>query len=604
LPAPLSLALGPTPVILLGTLTARYRLAGDTAQILYEGFPATLFPKEERLVRTVLLKFTLLVLSAACGQEQKPLEGDEVLAEVNGEAIAAAELERFERGLPEHLRSAREGLEAHGEHLQSLVDRRLMLLEAEKRGLGQRPGLGQALVELVNERLAAEMAAELIDARLEIREEELRQAYEQYGLGWEVWPAHILSASEEEARQVLRLLEQGASFSELAKERSLAEDAKKGGNLGAFFGPGDAVPALHEATFHLEVGQVSEPIRTRDGYEVVKILDKRRIPFEKMRGDIAKQLRGRKWAARRREVVEELKREWEVRYHGEQIHAVLRGWRGEPVNPQELDRPLIAYRSGQIEVGAAIAGLRKIKKGALPPDSLAAFQEIEAWILPEALMVLRARAQGRHQRAELLAWKEKKRQELLVSQLRLEEVADRVQVAEAEARAYYEQHLDTYRQLPGPIYMTEVLVDTREQAEEILKAAQKGEPLEALAARYSVRPTLEPVGGHTFGDSGRAHIASLYQSPYRTFYGDDNHRDVGRLQGPLEVQDKYSLFRLDRPIEKAPLPYQQVRKPIYADLRQQKEGALFDAFLDSLRAAYGGRVRWFPEKLEQYAAGR
>ena len=544
--------------------------------------------------------YGFLLAATGCGPESELATPETGLATVAGETITALDLRRYEQALPDYLRSKKEGIAAHSENLQTLVDKELMLCEAHKRGLDQLPRLTYTLSDMVNKRLAEELSREWIDARLKVTEEELRAAYEEHLLGWEIWPAHILSATEEDAWEIIRQLEAGASFSELARQHSLADDADKGGNLGAFFDQAGAVPSLRDGTFHLEEGQISEPIRTIDGYEVVKVRKKRRIPFEKLRADIAEQVGQRKWAQRRQEVIDSLKEVRGLRYHRDRIHAVLAALHSRALDqPHE---PLIEYEEGKIGVGDAVQRLRSLKKGALPPDSAAAVLAIERWILPDSLLALEARMQGRHQRPAMVAWAEGQKQSLLVSQLRLDVVAGKVSVTEAEVRNYYEQHLETYRSLPGVIEMTEVLVNTRTEAEEILARARSGERLAELAQRHSVRPSMKPVGGHTFADSGRVTIESLYQSPYRTFFGDSNSKDVGVLQGPMEVQEKYSVFRLGQPYEMALLPFKQVQRPIRVNIRQRREGVLFDAFLDSLRQAYAGEVHISEDALARYAA--
>lgn len=546
----------------------------------------------------------LLLAVAGCERESGPATSDTVLATVAGEAITALDLDRFERELPDYLRSKKEGVAAHRAHLQSLIDKKLVLREARKRKLDQLPGLKRELAKMVHKRLVEELSRELVDAQLAITEEELRADYEEQSLGWEIWPAHILSASEEDARAIIRLLNAGASFSELARERSLADDADKGGNLGAFFGQGGAVASLRAGTFHLEEGQVSEPIRTIDGYEVVKVLKKQRIPFEKLRDDIAKRISRRKWVSRREAVIDSLKQAHDLRYHRDRVHAVLAGLHGRGLDQARAQAPLVEYTGGAIKAGDFVRGLLDLEKGALPPDSTAIFHVLEVWILPDSLLALETRTQGRHQRADIVEWKEKKLQRLLASQLRLDQVAGQVEVTDAEVRAYYDDHLDAYKSLPGIIEMTEVLVNTRAEAEEILVRARSGERLRELAIRHSVRPGMKPVGGHAFADSGRVTLESLYQSPYRTFFGDHNAKDVGVLQGPLEVQEKYSVFRLDQPFEMVPLPFKQVQRPIRVSIRKRREGVIFAAFLDSLRRAEAEQVQISEEALARYPAAR
>jgi hypothetical protein len=442
----------------------------------------------------------------------------------------------------------------------------------------------------------------MVTAHLAVTEEELRAAYKEHLLGWEIWPAHILSPSEEDAREIIRLLEEGNDFSKLASQRSLADDADKGGNLGGFFGPGDAAPNLREGVFRLEEGQVSEPIATIDGYEVVKVIKKRRTPFEKLRTSIVQQLIRRKGVSRHKAVVDSLKGARDLRYHRDRIHAVLDGLHHRGLDPARAQAPLVEYAGGAIKVGDAVQMLLDLEQGVIPPDSATAFLALELKIIPDSLLTLEARAQGRHQRGDIVEWKEKKRQGLIASQLRLDEIAGKVEVTDAEVRAYYEKYIDTYKSLPGIIEMTEVLCDTRAEAEALLARARAGERLEQLAVRHSVRPGMKPVGGHAFADSGRVTVESLVQSPYRTIFGDSNSKDVGVLQGPLAVQEKYSVFRLDQPFEKAPVSFRQVRRPIRVNMRQRREGVLFDAFLDSLRRTYADQVQISEEALSRYAA--
>jgi parvulin-like peptidyl-prolyl isomerase len=557
-----------------------------------------------------LLLAALFALASCSSEEKKANSGEKktdsvpVLVTIDGTEITALDLNRYEKSLPDYLRSQNEGVDSHRAHLQSLIDKELVLREAHKRGIDRRPDLEQRLSIMVNRRIVDELAREFIGSRLVVTEEEMRNFYEEESLGWEVWPAHILSASEEDAREAIRLLESGVGFSKLASERSLADDAEQGGNLGAFFDGSGAVAALREGAFHLEEGQVSAPIRTIDGYEVIKVLKKRRVSFEQLSGLIAERLGRHRAEERRRAIIDSLGQARGLRYYSDRIHAVLDGLNNRGLDSLQAEDLLVEFAGGAITVGDAVVGLRDLEKGHVPPDSATALWVLEQRILPDSLLVLEARAQKRHLRDNIVAWREKNRLGLMAAQLRIDEVAGRVEVTEDEVRSYYEKYLDTYKNLPGIIKMTEVLCDTRAEAEAILARAQAGERLEELAVRHSVRSSMKPVGGHAFADSGRVTVASLIQSPYRTVFGDSNSQDVGVLQDPLEIQDKFSVFRLNQPFEKEPISFRQVRRPIRVDITKSREAVLFDAFLDSLHQAYAEQVEVDEVALSRYAATR
>ena len=364
------------------------------------------------------------------------------------------------------------------------------------------------------------------------------------------------------------------------------------------------MPTLREGAFHLEEGEVSEPIRTFEGYEVIKVLRKRRLPFEQLRQQIFQGLLHRKGWERRTAVIDSLREARGLRYRRDLAGAVLDGLHGRQVDPSRAEAVLVEYEGGAMTVLDAMEGLRRLEESAAPPDTAAIFRALDEWILPDTLLVLEARAQGMPGRPEMVEWKERQRPGLMAARLRQDVVGGRVEVNAEEVREHYESHLESYTTLPGFIRMTEVLCGTRAQADSVLARARAGERLEVLAVRHSVRPGMKPVGGHTFGDSGKVTIEPLYQSPYRTVFGDRNTEDVGVLQGPLEVQQRYSVFRLDQPFEKEAVPFWRLRRRIDGQIRRAREAALFEAFLDSLRLVHAREVEISEEALSRYAAAR
>ncbi len=67
-------------------------------------------------------------------------------------------------------------------------------------------------------------------------------------------------------------LKNGEKFGKLAKEISIdSGSAKRDGNLG-YFGRGVMVKSFEEAAFKLEIGQISEPIKSEFGYHLIKRL--------------------------------------------------------------------------------------------------------------------------------------------------------------------------------------------------------------------------------------------------------------------------------------------------------------------------------------------
>lgn len=81
--------------------------------------------------------------------------------------------------------------------------------------------------------------------------------------------SHILVDQEFEANDLLKKLDEGVSFEQLANDFSNCPSGKSGGALGSF-GKGMMVQEFETAAFALEVGQVSGPVRTQFGFHIIK----------------------------------------------------------------------------------------------------------------------------------------------------------------------------------------------------------------------------------------------------------------------------------------------------------------------------------------------
>ncbi len=80
-----------------------------------------------------------------------------------------------------------------------------------------------------------------------------------------------LAAAKAKADELDAKIKAGASFEDLAKANSAGTTAAQGGDLGDFQ-RGKLAPQLESATFALQAGQSTEPIRTRQGYVILKVV--------------------------------------------------------------------------------------------------------------------------------------------------------------------------------------------------------------------------------------------------------------------------------------------------------------------------------------------
>jgi foldase protein PrsA len=119
-----------------------------------------------------------------------------------------------------------------------------------------------------------------------ITDKELKENYKP-----EIQASHILVKEEEAAKKIKLELEQGQSFEELAKKYSEDFNSKeKSGDLG-YISPGKMDKAFEEAAYKLKKGEVSEPVKSKLGYHIIKVTNIKELkPFDQVKEDIRKNL--------------------------------------------------------------------------------------------------------------------------------------------------------------------------------------------------------------------------------------------------------------------------------------------------------------------------
>lgn len=143
-----------------------------------------------------------------------------------------------------------------------------------------------------------------VRSRLAIDEAELREAYqrqqENYSIAGEVTVSHILflvperaseaedMAAKRKAEAVLAQIRAGDDFETLARQSSDGPSAERGGLLGTFR-TGELLPGFEEAIENLKPGEVSDVVRTRIGWHIIRLEDKKAgnyQPFESVREEL------------------------------------------------------------------------------------------------------------------------------------------------------------------------------------------------------------------------------------------------------------------------------------------------------------------------------
>jgi len=181
--------------------------------------------------------------------------------------------------------------------VDQLISGKAVQIEARKEGLDKKPDIQHAMQAAADQVLqnAALKAAVLP----KVDEEAVKAQYDKEYAGKpgeeEVHARHILVDSEAKAQDIIKQLDAGAKFEDLAKKYGDPKDAatQQGGDLG-FFKKGDMLPEFSDVAFKLKPNEYTKtPVHTRYGWHVIQVLETRVAPppaYDQVKSEIRQQL--------------------------------------------------------------------------------------------------------------------------------------------------------------------------------------------------------------------------------------------------------------------------------------------------------------------------
>lgn len=251
---------------------------------------------------------------------------EKIFAKIGKEEIKQSSVDRFIQELPPQYKAQINAQMASPEAkkqvikniVENIIANKLFSREARRLKLHQKPEVKRKIDNVIDQILVSEYINQIKD-QIKIKKDEMEAYYEknknQYQEPEQVKVRHILLKTEEDARVVLTELKGGKDFAQLAEEKSICPSKTEGGDLG-WFGRGKMVPAFETAAFNLKKDEISEIVKTRFGYHIIKLEDRkaaRQKSFDSVKDQIEMQLKQQKMATEIKKIQAKLEKEFKVK---------------------------------------------------------------------------------------------------------------------------------------------------------------------------------------------------------------------------------------------------------------------------------------------------
>ena len=215
--------------------------------------------------------------TAADPSKAAAVDPTKVIATVDGQPVTEADLQQAIQDLDQQFARLPEE-QKRAAALSAVIEIRLLADEARAKGFDKSDEYKRRMAFLEQRALHGEVIEKEVAAA--ITDEDIRKRYDTEMANTppvnEVHARHILVKTKEEAEAIVKQLDGGAKFEDIAKEKSSDPGSgAQGGDLG-WFGPGQMVPEFEKAAFALEPGSYTkEPVQSQFGWHIILVEDKR-----------------------------------------------------------------------------------------------------------------------------------------------------------------------------------------------------------------------------------------------------------------------------------------------------------------------------------------
>lgn len=280
-------------------------------------------------ISAVSVLSTMLLASSALAQNRpaepaSPYGGvtvEDIIARVNDQIITRSDYNRAQKELDDEMRqrgaSMQQISEAHKDLLRNLIDQQLWLSKGKELGITGETELIGRLNEIRKqynmssledlEKAAQEQGVSYDDFKANIRNQIVTQQVmrDQVGRRISFTPGEVqryydehkqefaqpenvklseilvstgdspddakIAAAKAKADDIVAKLKSGADFAQIARSSSDGQTASQGGDLGTYK-RGQLAKVFEDATFGLKTGDVTDPIRTKQGFVIFKVV--------------------------------------------------------------------------------------------------------------------------------------------------------------------------------------------------------------------------------------------------------------------------------------------------------------------------------------------
>lgn len=392
---------------------------------------------------------------------------------------------------------------------------------------------------------------------------------------------------------VKMLLNSGADFDQLASQYSEDPGSKdKGGDLG-FFERRMMVKEFDEAAFNLNVGQVSDVVRSNFGYHIIKLTEKAPLPtLEEERENLKKIYKQTRYQAEYDKLTDSLRNKYSYKLNGQTYSSLLDKTGSIKVGDENFDLgeikdlPLYTFANQTItssnfwqKLSVHTDFINKTLNSELLTTAVKKISE-EDLLEREALNLEKTNPAF----ADLM---DDYKNGIFIFKLQEDEIWNKITVDSIKLYDFYEVNKEKYV-WPDRVSFSEIVTRKDSLAKLYLNQLNSGAEFDTLAKKFTERPGFkEKAGKYDLVDSKSSLLAIEA----------DKIQNPGGYSSIINNAGGYSILRLNSRELSRTKTFDEARAEVSGAYQEYESKRLENEYIDSLKKRYKPVI--FYDKLDK-----
>lgn len=425
---------------------------------------------------------------------------------------------------------------------------------------------------------------------IKVSDEEVRKAFLQSNQ--KLAARHLYAKTEEEINNLAELLKIGVDFNTLAKQTFTDSTLRNNGGYIGYFSWGDMDPAFEEKAYSLKVGEISDPVKTEQGYSIIKLEDKVTRPliteneFLNKKEKFAQILRIKKKKPAEKEFINKVVDFNEIKFNDNLVDQLWKELEASVKNNSRnlennsTDGIVVSYKKKQYKFSDIKDRLFEIPnyhfKNINSKKKLKT--ALKGLILQESLLKL-AEEKG-FDKSEYVTKKLSNMKTNLLMKYKISEIMANSIIDDSLVYNFYKDNPDFFS-THDELNVQEILVDNLELAKEVKNKINGGAKFETLAKKYSIRKQSAEKGGI---------IGFMPTKNFGRFKRTFSNAKLKELIGPLELNSYYGLFRVIGKKKSEIIEFQKVKDLATEAVKYKYRNDILADYVDSLKQKIGVKI--------------